>query len=198
MLVCRGHSAFICLVLLVHPCCCAVQRQSRVTLAWCHRWACSRYSDQIYSTTGDSISPGWTVFYLNTKLQNVPQSWKVLNYWGPWSKQSHHQKPLCLCCDQRLLNAVRKHATRGDPQSVISAIDHFCRHSEWAMNIGDEKGQSTAFVFLDSLLLFFIAQKCSGENLKEISDYFLKITFEYVCFKIGKWVLLIMSFLLLN
>jgi len=45
------------------------------------------------------------------------------------------------------MKAVQKHATRGDPQSVISAIDYYCRHREWAMNIGDEKGQSTAFVF---------------------------------------------------
>ncbi|XP_035238677.1 catechol O-methyltransferase A [Anguilla anguilla] len=41
---------------------------------------------------------------------------------------------------QRLLSAVQKNATRGDAQSVISAIDHFCRHKEWAMNVGDEKG----------------------------------------------------------
>jgi len=45
------------------------------------------------------------------------------------------------------MKAVQKHATRGDPQSAISAIDYYCRHREWAMNIGDEKGQSTAFVF---------------------------------------------------
>ncbi|XP_028853695.1 catechol O-methyltransferase B [Denticeps clupeoides] len=41
---------------------------------------------------------------------------------------------------QRMLKAVQKNATRGDPLSVISAIDRFCRHSEWAMNVGDEKG----------------------------------------------------------
>ncbi|XP_048873628.1 catechol O-methyltransferase A [Brienomyrus brachyistius] len=41
---------------------------------------------------------------------------------------------------QRLLKAIQKKATRGDPQSVISAIDYFCRHKEWAMNVGDEKG----------------------------------------------------------
>ncbi|KAI1892991.1 hypothetical protein AGOR_G00139200 [Albula goreensis] len=41
---------------------------------------------------------------------------------------------------QRLLRAVQKKATQGDPQSVIATIDHFCRHSEWAMNVGDEKG----------------------------------------------------------
>ncbi|XP_041748989.2 catechol O-methyltransferase B-like isoform X2 [Coregonus clupeaformis] len=41
---------------------------------------------------------------------------------------------------QRLLKAVQRKATVGDPQSVITAIDHFCRHREWAMNVGDEKG----------------------------------------------------------
>uniref|UniRef100_A0A3Q3WDN0 catechol O-methyltransferase n=1 Tax=Mola mola TaxID=94237 RepID=A0A3Q3WDN0_MOLML len=41
---------------------------------------------------------------------------------------------------QRLLGAVQKSATRGDPCSVVNAIDQFCRHTEWAMNVGDEKG----------------------------------------------------------
>ncbi|XP_014021915.2 catechol O-methyltransferase B [Salmo salar] len=41
---------------------------------------------------------------------------------------------------QRILKAVQRKATVGDPQSVITAIDHFCRHREWAMNVGDEKG----------------------------------------------------------
>uniref|UniRef100_A0A8C2ZCP3 catechol O-methyltransferase n=1 Tax=Cyclopterus lumpus TaxID=8103 RepID=A0A8C2ZCP3_CYCLU len=41
---------------------------------------------------------------------------------------------------QRLLGAVQKNATRGDPGSVIQAIDHYCRNKEWAMNVGDEKG----------------------------------------------------------
>ncbi|KAB5567191.1 hypothetical protein PHYPO_G00229950 [Pangasianodon hypophthalmus] len=41
---------------------------------------------------------------------------------------------------QRMLKAVQKNATKGSPESVISAIDYFCKHSEWAMNVGDEKG----------------------------------------------------------
>ncbi|XP_075904031.1 catechol O-methyltransferase B [Nelusetta ayraudi] len=41
---------------------------------------------------------------------------------------------------QRLLGAVQKNATRGNPHSVLNAIDQFCRHTEWAMNVGDEKG----------------------------------------------------------
>ncbi|XP_012687439.2 catechol O-methyltransferase B-like [Clupea harengus] len=41
---------------------------------------------------------------------------------------------------QRLLRAVQKGAVRGDARSVVANIDRFCHHSEWAMNIGDEKG----------------------------------------------------------
>uniref|UniRef100_A0A3Q1HX85 catechol O-methyltransferase n=2 Tax=Anabas testudineus TaxID=64144 RepID=A0A3Q1HX85_ANATE len=41
---------------------------------------------------------------------------------------------------QRILRAVQQSATRGDPRSVVRAIDQFCRHKEWAMNVGDEKG----------------------------------------------------------
>ncbi|XP_054640058.1 catechol O-methyltransferase B [Dunckerocampus dactyliophorus] len=41
---------------------------------------------------------------------------------------------------QRLLAAVHKKATRGNPLSVVKAIDEFCSHNEWAMNVGDEKG----------------------------------------------------------
>ncbi|XP_028303322.1 catechol O-methyltransferase B isoform X2 [Gouania willdenowi] len=41
---------------------------------------------------------------------------------------------------QRLLGAVQKKATRGNPRSVIQTIDQFCRQREWAMNVGDEKG----------------------------------------------------------
>lgn len=41
---------------------------------------------------------------------------------------------------QRVLGAVQKNATRGDPRSVVRTIDQFCRHQEWAMNVGDEKG----------------------------------------------------------
>lgn len=41
---------------------------------------------------------------------------------------------------ERMLKAVQKKATKGDPQSVIEAIDYHCRHTEWAMNVGDEKG----------------------------------------------------------
>ncbi|KPP65164.1 Catechol O-methyltransferase-like [Scleropages formosus] len=41
---------------------------------------------------------------------------------------------------QRILKAVQNNATRGDAESVIAAIDNFCRKKEWAMNVGDDKG----------------------------------------------------------
>ncbi|XP_069785311.1 catechol O-methyltransferase A-like [Narcine bancroftii] len=41
---------------------------------------------------------------------------------------------------ERLLKYVVQRATAGDPQSVVDTIDEFCRTSEWAMNVGDEKG----------------------------------------------------------
>lgn len=41
---------------------------------------------------------------------------------------------------QRILRAIQKNATRGDPRSVVKAIDVYCKEKEWAMNVGDEKG----------------------------------------------------------
>lgn len=49
---------------------------------------------------------------------------------------------------QRLLRAVTAGAARGDPESVVRAIDDFCKHTEWAMNVGDEKG-----AVLDSIVV---------------------------------------------
>ncbi|XP_069476087.1 catechol O-methyltransferase-like [Ambystoma mexicanum] len=42
--------------------------------------------------------------------------------------------------EQRILNYVLQNAVRGDPQSVIDAIDKYCGEKEWAMHVGDEKG----------------------------------------------------------
>ncbi|XP_041037415.1 catechol O-methyltransferase A isoform X2 [Carcharodon carcharias] len=41
---------------------------------------------------------------------------------------------------ERVLACVLETATRGDPQSVLDAVDRFCNTVEWAMNVGDEKG----------------------------------------------------------
>ncbi|KAM9281542.1 catechol O-methyltransferase isoform 2-T2 [Morus bassanus] len=42
--------------------------------------------------------------------------------------------------EQRILNFVLQNAVRGDPCSVLDAIDKYCSQKEWAMNVGDEKG----------------------------------------------------------
>ncbi|XP_043936693.1 catechol O-methyltransferase A-like isoform X1 [Protopterus annectens] len=42
---------------------------------------------------------------------------------------------------ERILKHVQKTAVQGDPLSVVNAIDDFCKKKEWAMNVGDEKGQ---------------------------------------------------------
>uniref|UniRef100_A0A4W4DNI0 catechol O-methyltransferase n=2 Tax=Electrophorus electricus TaxID=8005 RepID=A0A4W4DNI0_ELEEL len=62
---------------------------------------------------------------------------------------------------QRLLRAVQERATRGDSESVIAAIDHFCRHQEWAMNVGDEKG-----FILDS-----VVSEVSPQTALELGTY---------------------------
>ncbi|XP_071333613.1 catechol O-methyltransferase A [Trachinotus anak] len=62
---------------------------------------------------------------------------------------------------QRLLQAVSINAVRGDPDSVITAIDHFCKHTEWAMNIGDEKG-----AILDSVVM-----ETSPSTVLELGTY---------------------------
>ncbi|XP_008695807.1 catechol O-methyltransferase [Ursus americanus] len=43
--------------------------------------------------------------------------------------------------EQRILRHVLQHAVAGDPQSVLEAIDTYCSQKEWAMNVGDKKGQ---------------------------------------------------------
>lgn len=42
--------------------------------------------------------------------------------------------------EQRILNFVLQNAVRGDPCSVVDTIDKYCSQKEWAMNVGNEKG----------------------------------------------------------
>lgn len=42
--------------------------------------------------------------------------------------------------EHRMLKFALETAVCGDPQSVVDNIDNYCRHKEWAMNVGDEKG----------------------------------------------------------
>ncbi|XP_012510441.1 PREDICTED: catechol O-methyltransferase [Propithecus coquereli] len=43
--------------------------------------------------------------------------------------------------EQRILRHVLQHAESGNPKSVLEAIDAYCSQKEWAMNVGDKKGQ---------------------------------------------------------
>lgn len=42
--------------------------------------------------------------------------------------------------ERRILNFVLQNAVRGDPCSVMETIDKYCSEKEWAMNVGDVKG----------------------------------------------------------
>ncbi|CAH1268267.1 COMT [Branchiostoma lanceolatum] len=42
--------------------------------------------------------------------------------------------------EQRVLQYVQQNASRGDPDSVLAAVDKFGWETEWAMNLGDVKG----------------------------------------------------------
>ena len=40
----------------------------------------------------------------------------------------------------RVLQYILKNTSPGDPQAVLDAMDHFGRHDQFLMNVGDEKG----------------------------------------------------------
>jgi len=42
--------------------------------------------------------------------------------------------------EERLAHYVVRHAERGNPRSVLDAIDDYARHESFLMNVGDEKG----------------------------------------------------------
>ncbi|XP_077140224.1 catechol O-methyltransferase A-like [Ranitomeya variabilis] len=50
----------------------------------------------------------------------------------------------------RILHYVQRSAKYGDVLSVISAIDSFCSKVEWAMNVGDKKGEILDAVVLET------------------------------------------------
>ncbi|XP_069799666.1 catechol O-methyltransferase A-like [Dendropsophus ebraccatus] len=50
----------------------------------------------------------------------------------------------------RMLQYVQRCAKPGDALSVISAIDSFCTNVEWAMNVGDKKGEILDAVVLET------------------------------------------------
>ncbi|XP_075179086.1 LOW QUALITY PROTEIN: catechol O-methyltransferase A-like [Anomaloglossus baeobatrachus] len=50
----------------------------------------------------------------------------------------------------RILQHVQRSAKSGDVLSVITAIDYFCSKVEWAMNVGDKKGEILDAVVLET------------------------------------------------
>ncbi|KAM8934378.1 catechol O-methyltransferase A-like [Pelodytes ibericus] len=50
----------------------------------------------------------------------------------------------------RILQYVKQEAQPGDAQSVLSAVDSYCSNVEWAMNVGDLKGQILDAVVLET------------------------------------------------
>ncbi|XP_075691051.1 catechol O-methyltransferase A-like [Rhinoderma darwinii] len=50
----------------------------------------------------------------------------------------------------RMLQYVQRCAKYGDALSVISAIDSYCSNVEWAMNVGDKKGEILDAVVLET------------------------------------------------
>ncbi|MEQ2211001.1 hypothetical protein XENOCAPTIV_023892 [Xenoophorus captivus] len=73
------------------------------------------------------------------------------------------------CSLQRMLAAVQKNATRGDPRSVVKAIDQFCRQKEWAMNVGDEKGSD--FLFYNRCILDSVVTEVNPATVLELGTY---------------------------
>uniref|UniRef100_A0A8C6HPL5 Catechol O-methyltransferase n=1 Tax=Mus spicilegus TaxID=10103 RepID=A0A8C6HPL5_MUSSI len=61
--------------------------------------------------------------------------------WFEFVQQPVHNLLMGGTKEQRILRHVQQHAKPGDPQSVLEAIDTYCSEKEWAMNVGDAKGQ---------------------------------------------------------
>uniref|UniRef100_A0A9L0K4I9 Catechol O-methyltransferase n=2 Tax=Boreoeutheria TaxID=1437010 RepID=A0A9L0K4I9_EQUAS len=67
--------------------------------------------------------------------------------WNEFILQPIHNLLMGDSKEQRILRHVLQHAVAGDPQSVLETIDAYCSQKEWAMNVGDKKGQ-----FLDAVV----------------------------------------------
>ncbi|XP_008841248.1 catechol O-methyltransferase [Nannospalax galili] len=65
----------------------------------------------------------------------------VAIFWFEYIQQPVHNLLMGDTKEQRILRYVQQHAKPGDPQSVLEAIDTYCTQKEWAMNVGDAKGQ---------------------------------------------------------
>lgn len=61
--------------------------------------------------------------------------------WHEWVREPCRNLLMGDSKEQRILRHVLQRAAAGDPQSVLDAIDFYCAHKEWAMNVGDKKGE---------------------------------------------------------
>lgn len=75
----------------------------------------------------------------------LPRHWwcwgSLVIFWLEWVVQPVHNLIMGDTKEQRILRHVQQNAKPGDPQSVLEAIDTYCTQKEWAMNVGDRKGQ---------------------------------------------------------
>ncbi|XP_066115951.1 catechol O-methyltransferase [Saccopteryx bilineata] len=69
--------------------------------------------------------------------------------WNEFILQPIHNLLMGDSKEQRILRYVLQHAVAGDPQSVLETIDTYCSQKEWAMNVGDKKGQIVDTVLLE-------------------------------------------------
>lgn len=65
----------------------------------------------------------------------------LLVFWNELVLQPIYNLLMGNSKEQRILHHVLQHAVAGDPQSVMEAIDGYCSQKEWAMNVGDKKGE---------------------------------------------------------
>uniref|UniRef100_A0A8C5MXL5 catechol O-methyltransferase n=1 Tax=Leptobrachium leishanense TaxID=445787 RepID=A0A8C5MXL5_9ANUR len=74
--------------------------------------------------------------------------------WALWWHDNHLEKLKDFLSGTsrpvRILHHVQKVAQYGDAQSVLSAVDSYCSKIEWAMNVGDLKGQILDAVVLET------------------------------------------------
>ncbi|XP_077016488.1 catechol O-methyltransferase isoform X2 [Tamandua tetradactyla] len=64
-----------------------------------------------------------------------------LIFWNELILQPVHDLLMGSTKEQRILRHVLQHARPRHPQSVLDAVDAYCSQKEWAMNVGDKKGQ---------------------------------------------------------
>ncbi|EHB18384.1 Catechol O-methyltransferase [Heterocephalus glaber] len=81
---------------------------------------------------------------LGIVLKKILRHWGwavLLIYWYEFILQPVKHLIMGDTKEQRILRHVQEHAKPGDPQSVLEAIDDYCSHKEWAMNVGNKKGE---------------------------------------------------------